>query len=110
MGGILGHHRIQQNLRAAKDRAGEVAALDPDPAPQRPDELGAAQIHRDQARLFEELVRIPSQAPAGRDVKGRGLGLSIARRIALAHGGRTGVASEKGRGSTFFMELPAHAE
>jgi signal transduction histidine kinase len=64
----------------------------------------------DQGRLFQELVRIKDHTPEGRRVKGSGLGLSIVRRIALAHGGRTGVESEKGRGSTFFLELPAHAE
>jgi signal transduction histidine kinase len=60
----------------------------------------------DQARLFQEFVRIlPKEAgtpPAG----GTGLGLSIVRRIAEAHGGRTGLLSEPGKGSTFFLELP----
>jgi len=60
----------------------------------------------DQARLFQEFVRIPGQGTAGR-AKGSGLGLSIVRRIVLAHGGRTGVESEVGKGSTFFVELPA---
>ena len=55
-------------------------------------------------------MRIQDRTPEGRPLKGSGLGLSIVRRIALAHGGRTGVESEKGRGSTFFLELPAHAE
>jgi signal transduction histidine kinase len=40
-------------------------------------------------------------------VKGSGLGLSIVKRIALAHGGRTWLESEKGKGSTFGLELPA---
>jgi signal transduction histidine kinase len=37
---------------------------------------------------------------------GSGLGLSIARRIAEAHGGTITVASEAGRGSTFHVRLP----
>lgn len=63
----------------------------------------------DQPRLFQDFVRLAqgTDAPA---IKGSGLGLSIVRRIALAHGGRTGLVSAPGRGSTFFLELPAHLE
>lgn len=64
----------------------------------------------DQQRLFQEFVRIASTVPETAQVKGSGLGLSIVKRIALAHGGRTWVESEKGRGSTFFLELPALQE
>jgi signal transduction histidine kinase len=63
----------------------------------------------DQPRLFQEFVRVAQGAGAA-PVKGSGLGLSIVKRIALAHGGRTGVVSEKGRGCTFILELPAHHE
>lgn len=38
---------------------------------------------------------------------GAGLGLSIARGIACAHGGTIGVESEVGRGTTFTIRLPA---
>jgi signal transduction histidine kinase len=62
----------------------------------------------DQARLFQEFVRITG--PDSAAIKGSGLGLSIVRRIALAHGGRTGVESEPGKGSTFFLELPSFVE
>jgi signal transduction histidine kinase len=38
---------------------------------------------------------------------GTGLGLAIAERIASAHGGRLGVRSTKGVGTTVSVELPA---
>lgn len=62
----------------------------------------------DQERLFQEFVRIrkPEQARAS-FAPGTGLGLSIVRRIAEVHGGHAGVASKIGKGSTFFIELPA---
>ena len=38
---------------------------------------------------------------------GSGLGLAIARQLVHAHGGRIGVESAVGRGTTFTIELPA---
>ncbi|MCC6130083.1 MAG: hypothetical protein IT186_09145 [Acidobacteria bacterium] len=61
----------------------------------------------DQARLFQEFVRIPGPGSKLTKTKGSGLGLSIVRRVVLAHGGQSGVESEAGKGSTFYMELPA---
>jgi signal transduction histidine kinase len=43
------------------------------------------------------------------DVKGYGLGLSIARQIINAHGGALGAASREGLGSAFTFTLPAGA-
>lgn len=43
----------------------------------------------------------------GQVKSGAGLGLSIAREIAAAHGGRIGVKSVPGQGATFFVVLDA---
>lgn len=60
----------------------------------------------DQRRLFNERVRLATNDPRLGRVEGTGLGLSIVRRVIDALGGRGGVLSEPGRGSTFWIELP----
>jgi signal transduction histidine kinase len=45
-------------------------------------------------------------SPEGGMGKGMGLGLSIVRKIAQAHGGRCGVINRPGRGATFWIEIP----
>lgn len=55
--------------------------------------------------IFERNVRVP-----GSPGSGAGLGLFIARETVQAHGGRIGVESELGRGSTFWIELDAAGE
>jgi len=56
------------------------------------------------ARIFEKFYRAPeaSQAEPG----GLGLGLSIAQRLVVAHGGHLSVESTHGQGSTFLVRLP----
>jgi signal transduction histidine kinase len=60
----------------------------------------------DQTRLFAEFQRLAqpddSEAP-----RGSGLGLSIVRRVAEAHGGSVGLKSSPGEGSRFYLDLPA---
>jgi NtrC-family two-component system sensor histidine kinase KinB len=53
------------------------------------------------SRIFEPFVQVPNASPGG-----SGLGLTIARRIVEAHGGRLTVQSEPGRGSTFTFVVP----
>jgi signal transduction histidine kinase len=55
----------------------------------------------ERARVFEKFYRAPGSAGGG-----AGLGLSIARDVVRAHGGRIGVDSELGAGSTFWFEIP----
>jgi signal transduction histidine kinase len=56
----------------------------------------------DLPRVFERFYR----ADPARSEGGSGLGLSIARQIARAHGGEIEAASRPGRGSTFVLSLP----
>ncbi|MBX7079307.1 MAG: HAMP domain-containing protein [Nannocystaceae bacterium] len=52
-------------------------------------------------RVFDRFFRAPGQPPGG-----AGLGLSIAREVVEAHGGRIGVVSEPGHGARFWFTLP----
>ncbi len=58
----------------------------------------------DQVHLFEKFFRVKQRGST--QVKGSGLGLAIVKSIVERHGGRVGVDSKIGKGSTFFMELP----
>ena len=59
---------------------------------------------RDQRRIFDRFYRVDSLLT--RRSEGSGLGLSIARRIVEAHGGKLTVKSELGKGSCFTLHLP----
>ena len=61
----------------------------------------------DLPHIFEPFYRGKSAQAA--QIHGAGLGLSLARDIAEGMGGRLEVSSERGRGSTFTLELPAGA-
>jgi signal transduction histidine kinase len=54
----------------------------------------------DQRGLFDRFGKSTHSSP------GLGLGLSIVKRVAEAHGGAVGVASQPGHGSTFWISLP----
>ena len=58
----------------------------------------------DQARLFVEFQQL--DAGTAKKYPGTGLGLALTKRIVEAQGGRVGVDSAPGRGSTLFAVLP----
>ncbi|HVE70193.1 MAG TPA: ATP-binding protein [Thermoanaerobaculia bacterium] len=58
----------------------------------------------DQERIFEEFTQIEN--PIQKREKGTGLGLPLTRKLATLLGGRVGVHSTPGLGSTFWAELP----
>ncbi|HEX2717685.1 MAG TPA: PAS domain-containing sensor histidine kinase [Gemmatimonadaceae bacterium] len=69
------------------------------------EDTGAGIPAEEQARIFDRYW----QSRRGAARRGAGLGLAIAKGIVEAHGGRIGVASEPGRGSTFTFEIPLAA-
>jgi two-component system, NtrC family, sensor histidine kinase KinB len=54
-----------------------------------------------QTAVFDKFFRLPGSGSGG-----AGLGLYIAKEIAMAHGARLSLVSEAGRGSLFSVELP----
>lgn len=55
-------------------------------------------------QLFQPFERLHAEQG---DIEGTGLGLALVKGLTEAMGGRVGVRSEPGRGSTFWIELPA---
>jgi two-component system phosphate regulon sensor histidine kinase PhoR len=59
-------------------------------------------------RIFERFYRV--DRARSREQGGTGLGLAIVKHIVGLHAGRVHVESTLGRGSTFSIILPVHAE
>jgi PAS domain S-box-containing protein len=71
----------------------------------RIEDRGAGISEAAQARLFERFHQIDSSD--ARRKAGTGLGLAICKAIVEQHGGRIGVTSRVGEGSTFWFRVPS---
>jgi light-regulated signal transduction histidine kinase (bacteriophytochrome) len=60
-------------------------------------------------QAYWETIFVPFKRLHGRDVPGTGIGLALCRRIIEAQGGRIWLDSTVGKGSTFFLTVPAVA-
>jgi len=64
--------------------------------------------HNDQPRIFEKFYRVRSSDTDL--IAGTGLGLTLVKHIAQAHGGSVDVESAPGKGSTFSIRIPVPPE
>ncbi|WP_437928864.1 HAMP domain-containing sensor histidine kinase [Sorangium sp. So ce291] len=82
-------------VRVARERGGVAIAVE---------DRGPGIARRDQRRIFEPFERADDRL--SRAVSGSGIGLSLVRHVARAHGGSARVASEPGRGAAFTLWIP----
>lgn len=67
-------------------------------------DTGIGIAREDQARIFDEFTQLDS--PLQKKVKGTGLGLPLARKLAHLLGGEVWLQSEPGVGTTFYVSIP----
>ncbi len=60
----------------------------------------------EQRRLFRKFYQVQHKGLVKQEGAGTGLGLSIAKEIINLHGGKIGIVSELGKGSTFWFTIP----
>jgi two-component system phosphate regulon sensor histidine kinase PhoR len=100
IGNAIKYTRDGGRVRVTVDRPG---AAD-DPIRVRVTDTGIGIPARALPHVFDKFYRVQSDATTG--ISGTGLGLAITRSIVEGHGGRIGVESTEGAGSTFWVELP----
>jgi signal transduction histidine kinase/CheY-like chemotaxis protein len=88
-----GEVRVTARLTAERDAIDFIVA-----------DTGIGIPAEDLARVFDEFVQIEN--PLQRRVKGTGLGLPLSKKLAELLGGRIGVVSTLGLGSTFTATIP----
>ena len=69
-----------------------------------PEIAGDIDFHK---QIFEFGRRQHNKDPLGHEIPGHGIGLSHCQKVIEYHDGKIWVASEAGKGSTFFFTLPA---
>lgn len=97
MDNALRHTPAGGEIRIVVDRSPEGAVL-------HVIDSGEGIGSRELPRIFERFYRVDSAR--SRATGGTGLGLAIVRHVAESHGGRVGVSSSLGQGSTFSINLP----
>jgi len=70
-------------------------------------DTGVGIAPEDQEAVFEEFRQVGT---ADKKVEGTGLGLALSRKFVELHGGRIGVKSQVGHGSTFTFTIPVRGE
>jgi len=69
-------------------------------------DTGSGMTPEQQSQLFQSFNRLGAEQS---DIEGTGIGLVITKNIVELMGGNIGVNSQKGKGSTFWVELPGDA-
>ena len=88
------------NVRAKNEAGGQVRLSVEDQGP--------GIDERNISRLFDKFQQFGDPPKGGK--QGSGLGLAISKAIIDQHGGKIGVDTEMGRGSTFYFILPQFPE
>ncbi len=67
-------------------------------------DTGAGIAEEDRERIFVAFARLEDE---GSEIEGTGVGLAVTKELVERMGGRIGVDSTMGKGSTFWVEMPA---